>query len=345
MSSRGAVTGPSAPPSSSNGGPGRARHGARDFGEKYGLLFVFAAVVAFFGLWDKTGSVFLSHSNIVQLIGGQMVLVLVALAVMLPLNSGYFDLSAGAITGVASVTCAALMSKTGAPLAVAAVAGIAMGTLLGVVNGILVSRFRLSSVITTLAMSIALGGLMQWYTKGQIISNHISHSFLKFGSSNWLGIPKLAYVVIPIVLIVWYVQEYTVWGRYQQAVNSSDQASRLVGVNVDRAVFMSFVLAGLVAGIAGVLLVARAGGADATTGPSFLFPALAAVFLGAATIRPGRANALGTLVGVFFVAISVSGLTLAGASSWVAEVFNGGILFIAAALSAVFARQRGRRMF
>jgi ribose transport system permease protein len=327
--------------------PAARRHSPLgDLAERYGLLVLFAAMIAVFGLRGSTGSIFLSHANLIQLAGSQMVVILVAFAAMLPLNMGYFDLSAGAAVGVSSVACATTMSRFNEPVVVAIIVSLLVGTLVGLVNGILVARFKLSAVITTLAMSTALTGLMEWYTAGSTISSNIPGSLLNFGSLNWLGVPRLTYVVVPIAVIMWYLQECRPFGRNQRAIRSSGKAARLVGINVDRTVLVSFVAAGFVAGIAGVLLVARSGGADSTTGPSFFFPALAAVFLGATTIKPGRPNTVGTIIGVFFVAFAVSGLTLAGASAWVSDLFNGLVLFAAAGLSTVFSRQRGgSRMF
>jgi ribose transport system permease protein len=247
--------------------PAARRHSPiGDLAERYGLLVMFAVMIAAFGLQGTTGSIFLSHANLIQIAGSQMVVILVAFAVMLPLNMGYFDLSAGAAAGVSSVACASAMSRFGLPVVVAVIASLLVGTLIGLVNGILIARFRLSPVITTLAMSTALTGLMQWYTAGSTISSGIPGSLLNFGSLNWLGVPQLAYLVVPVALVLWYLQECRPFGRNQRAIRSSGKAARLVGINVDRTVLVSFVAAGFIAGIAGALMVARAGGADSTTG-------------------------------------------------------------------------------
>jgi ribose transport system permease protein len=147
--------------------------------------------------------------------------------------------------------------------------------------------------------------------------------------------------MVPIILVCWFVLENTPFGRYLQAIASNGRSSRLVGINVDRSVMVAFTFSGFLAGTAGVLLTARSGAADATTGPSYLFLALAGVFLGATTIHPGRPNVWGTVVGIFFVAFVVSGLSLLGASSWAPNLFNGLILMAAAGLASVFARRRG----
>jgi ribose transport system permease protein len=307
----------------------------------YGLVVLLVIVVLFFRLYGPTSAVYLSSANLVALVGNQAVVSIVALAALIPLTAGYIDLSAGAITGVASIVSATTITRFNEPIVVGVVLGIVAGILLGTVNGVLIARFEFSSIVTTLGTSTALSGVMLWYTGGSTIGSNMPQSVLNFGSLNWLGIPRVTYVMVPVILICWFLLENTPFGRYLQATASNPRSARLVGLNVRRNVLTAFVFAGLLAGIAGVLLTVRSGAADSTTGPSYLFPALAAVFLGATTIHPGRPNVWGTVVGIFFVAFAVSGLSLMGASAWAPSLFNGLILVVAAALAIVFARRRG----
>ena len=325
--------------------PARAAQGRRSWlfslSVHYGLVVLLVAVVLFFRFYGETSAVYLSHANLVALIGNQAVVSIVALAALIPLTAGYIDLSAGAITGMASITSAAAVTTFHAPVALSIVLGIAAGTLLGGVNAVLIARFEFSSIVTTLGTSTALSGVMLWYTGGSTIGANMPQSLINFGSLNWLGIPRVTYVMVPVILICWFLLENTPFGRYLQAIASNPRSARLVGLNVKRNVLFAFVFAGFLAGIAGVLLSARSGAADSTTGPSYLFPALAAVFLGATTIHPGRPNTWGTVVGIFFVAFAVSGLSLMGASAWAPDLFNGLILVVAAGMAIVFARRRG----
>ncbi len=249
--------------------------------------------VAFFRLYGTTSAVYLSHANLVALVGNQAVVCVVALAALIPLTAGYIDLSAGAITGMASITSVAAISRFHLPVLAGIVLGVAMGTLLGAVNGVLIARFEFSSIVTTLGTSTALSGVMLWYTGGSTIGAGLPQGLLNFGSLNWLGIPRVTYVMVPVILICWFLLENTPFGRYLQATASNPRSARLVGLDVKRNVLTAFVFAGLLAGVAGVLLTARSGAADSTTGPSYLFPALAAVFLGATTIHPGLPERVG----------------------------------------------------
>jgi ribose transport system permease protein len=238
------------------------------------------------------------------------------------------------------MVCAAAMSNHGTSVWVAVGLGMLAGLALGLFNGVLIAYYGLDAIVTTLGMSIALPGLMVLYTDGTSITHNLSPTLLNFGSFNWLGVPRMTFILVPIVLATWYVLECTEFGRHLFAIRSNPRSAHLVGINVARTVLISFAFSGLLAGVAGVLLTARAGSADATTGPSYLFPALAAVMLGVTTIRPGRPNVFGTMVGVFFVALTVSGLSLMGAASWAPSVINGGILVCAAGLAAWISRRR-----
>ncbi|MFT3866656.1 MAG: ABC transporter permease [Solirubrobacterales bacterium] len=312
-----------------------------DWAMRYGLLILLGLVVLFFATYSKTSGTYLSHANLVSLVGNQAVVSIVAMAALVPLTAGYIDLSCGAVTGVSSIVCAALLSKAHTSTVEAVALGILAGLLLGAVNGVLIARFKLSSIIATLGTSTALTGGMLWYTKGTTIGSNLPAGFTSFGSLNWLGVPRVAFVMVPVLLICWFLLENTPFGRYLQAVASNRRSAHLVGIPVDRAAFAAFLLSGLLAGIAGVLLTARSGAADSTTGPSYLFPALTAVFLGATAIHPGRPNMWGTTIGIFFIAFALSGLSLMGASTWAPDLFNGVTLVVAASLASIFARRRG----
>jgi ribose transport system permease protein len=153
----------------------------------------------------------------------------------------------------------------------------------------------------------------------------------------------VVFVVALAALLLWYLLAQTPFGRSLYAIGSNPRSAKLVGVRVVGSVWTTFVLAGAIAGIVGVMQLARTGSATADTGTNLLFPALAAAFLGATAVVPGFFNVVGTIIGVLFVAVSVSGLTLSGASAWVSPVFNGAALLIAVGLSHYLGRHRGAR--
>lgn len=309
--------------------------------ERYALLLLLIAIAVFFSVYPLSSGTFPTAANISVLLGNQAVVALLALAVIFPLVSGYFDFSLGATAAISGVLSAGLLSRHHAPLGVAVAASVALSVVIGLVNGILVTRLAMSSFVTTLGMATLLGGIIQWYTGGQTITNGIPDSLIDFGSRQWLGVPRVVYVVLLAMLLAWYLLTHTPYGRALYAIGSNPRSARLVGLGVQRDVIIAFVIGGALSGVVGVLQLARAGSATASDGGTLLFPALAAAFLGATAVRPGFFNVIGTIIGVLFVAVSVSGLTLSGASAWASPVFNGAALLVAVGLSTYLGRRRG----
>lgn len=318
--------------------PDRGRQALR-FAERYALVGLLVAVTVFFSVLPASSEVFPTSANLRILVANQSVTVLLALAAMMPLIAGHFDFSVGAIAATSSVTVAGLMSRHDTSLGLCVVAALAVGLLVGLANGVAVTRLGMNSFVTTLATATLLGGAIQWYTEGQAISANISPTLIEFGSMTWLGVPRAVYVVALAVLGSYYLLAQTPFGRSLYAIGDNAPAARLVGMPVRRYGLTAFVIAGGLAAVAGVVLAARTGGATADNGTAMVFPALAAVFLGATAIHPGRFNVVGTVVGVALVAVSVSGLTLAGAQDWVNPVFNGAALAIAVGLSSYLGRR------
>lgn len=310
--------------------------------ERFGLVIAFGAVVVYFSLNPASSDTFPTMSNFRTIVGNQAVLAIVALASIVPLIAGKFDLSVGAVLGLSSIATAAAMSRFDAPAGVAVIVGIGLGAVIGTINGLLVAKAGVNAFITTLGVATVINGLIQWYTGGLSIISGIPKSFTVMGTGLWLGVPRTAFILAVVALGVWYVLEHTPFGRYVASVGSNASAAQLVGLNVDRLVVMSFVCSGALAGVAGVLQVARASGGSPQIGPTFLLPALSAAFLGATVFKPGRFNVGGTVLAVFFVASSVSGMVLSGIKPWIEQTFQGVALVFAVAVSTIVARRRTR---
>jgi ribose transport system permease protein len=318
------------------------RQRSLDLLERGGLPLVGILLFAFFATDGTSGSVFIGNANIKNILGDQAVVGLVALAMVIPLTAGYFDFTVAGTCGVVNVAMAATIGPHGWPVLPAMLFCLAIGALIGTITGFLVAKLRLNAFVVTLGGYTLLGGLAALYTKGRFISEGIPSSFTSWGSGTWLGVPKPFYLLIAIALIAWYVLSNTPFGRYMEGIGSNERAAQLVGVNVTRTIWSSFILSGLLAAVAGILLTSRAGSGSSETASTFLFPAFTAVFLGATTIRPGNYNVWGTVVGVYFVAIAVSGFILLGAETWVQPVFNGTALIVAVAITTFAKRARER---
>jgi len=312
-----------------------------ELGERYGLVALLVAVTLVFAVSPETSANFLSASNIRTLLGNQAVTAILALAAIVPLVAGEFDVSIGATLGLSSMVAAKLMTEQGLPPVAAAAAATAVGATVGAVVGIIVGYLRVSSFVISLGMATLLGGVVTWYAKGLTVVG-IPQPVLDFGNRNTLGVPRPVWLLVLTVLLLAYLLRYTIFGRTLLAIGVSRRAAELVGINSNIRIALAFLVSGTLAGAAGVVQLARTGSASAQVGPGFTLAALAAAFLGATAITPGRFNVLGTLVGVVFVGVTVNGLTLLGAADWVEPVFNGTAVIAAVSLSAIVARRKAR---
>ena len=326
------------PPASGVPAMSVAEH-TRRLAEAWTLPLLLVVIVIFFSLWGSTSNTFPTTANVQAIVGNQSVLGILALAALIPLVSNQFDLSIGAVLGLSSILSASVMADSGASVPVAVAVGVGAGGAVGIVNGLLVTRAGVNSVIATLGTAIIIHGIVTWKTQGLAITN-ISASLTNFGSANSAGIPRTFFALLVVGGFVYYLLEHTPFGRYLYSLGSNASAARLVGLNTERLVFESFVASGMLAGAAGVLQLARSGSASPQVGENFTLPALAAAFLSAAAVRPGKFNVGGVLIAIFFVAAINSGLTLAGAQAYVSDFVNGAALIAGVALSGVFRRER-----
>jgi ribose transport system permease protein len=301
----------------------------------YGWLALFIL----FSIWEP--STFLTSATATSIGSNQAVNAILAMALILPLAAGLFDLSIAATLGMAS--CLALYLQVhGVDPFLTIVACLAAGTVVGAINGLIVVRLGVSSFIATLGMSSVLAAVSYMITNGnELVAGPGAQSFVNLGQGSLLTVPDPVWYAVIVALVVLYITEWTTAGRYAYSVGGNLEASRLVGIRVSRIMFGSLISAGFLAALAGTILAAQLGSATYDIGPAYLLPAFSAVLLGATQIKiNGRANVLGTLVAVILLATGIYGLTLAGAPSWVPDMFNGVALIVAVSL-AVRANRRG----
>lgn len=317
------------------------RPALRSFVERYGLVVLFALVfIAFASLWDYPAT-FRSTDNLQQVLRSQAIPAILALASILPLVCGQFDLTVGSVAGLSAITVAGAMTDHGASLAIGVAIALGIGLVVGLVNGLLIAYVGVNSLITTLGVGIAVTGLIEWYAGGRSILIEATSGLAQVGSGNWFGVPSLVYFVAGFALLFYYLLEHTPLGRYLRSIGSNASAARMVGLDVPRLTLLAFVASALVSAVAGVLYLGSIGSASASGGGIPLtLPALVAVFLGATAIKPGRFNVLGTLVAVYFLAFALSGLSLNGVDNWVQNLVTGTGLVLAVTLSTLAARER-----
>jgi ribose transport system permease protein len=295
---------------------------------QWALPAILVGLILFFSAMRPES--FATSGNFTTILGSEAVLILVALAAMLPLIVGQFDLSVGVNMGMASLAVAKTTGDFGWSVPVAVAVALTLSVCLGLINGILVARIGVDSFVATLAVSSLLAGALVWSTDGTIIVEGIPEAFTNFGRDRVLSIPLTFIFVVVIALVMGYVLRMTPTGRYLYAIGGSAEAARLSGINVRRLTIAAFAADGLICGIGGVFLVSKLGSASPTTGAEFLLPAFAACFLGATSIRPGSFNVLGTVLAVLVLAVGTTGLQLLGVPFYIQPIFAGFVLLVAA---------------
>ena len=341
------VTGTDAPGTAGpapTGTPGRPARPARSFWlhtERYALLIAWLVVIIAFSI--TLPATFFTVGNLQNVLGSQAVLLILALGLLFPLTAGEFDLSVASTLSMSSMTVAVLNAQLGVPLVPSLLAALLVGLAVGLLNGVLVVVFKIDSFIVTLGSATVMLGLVQWMSNSSSVTG-IDSALVQatVGYRGLLGMPLQFFYGLIAAAIILVILTSTPIGRRLLFVGRGRQVAELSGLNVNRLRIGAFVGSGLVASIAGIVYAGSLGGADPSSGQSFLLPAFAACYLGATAIVPGRFNAVGTFIAVFFLFTGVVGLQMLGARSYVQQLFYGGALIVAVALSQAIRRQSAK---
>ncbi|MEF2976215.1 ABC transporter permease [Subtercola sp. YIM 133946] len=309
---------------------------------RFSGLYIWAAIIIVFAVWVP--NVFLTSQTLASLFSDEAVTAILAVGLLFTLAAGGFDLSIGQNLGLSAIVVATLSTVGGWDPWSSALAAILISTAIGLLNGVLVALVGINSLIATLGTTSILLAL------SQIVSDHKFRGPIpaELGAvTAWqpFGIPGIAIYAILLAFVAWYVLEHTPFGRKMYATGAGPDAAFLAGVRTSRYLLLSFVLSGLAAGIAGVLLTAKIGSIGPTIGPAYLLPCFAACFLGTTQLKPGRFNVWGTLIAIGLLATGVKGLQLVGGQQWITDAFNGVALLGAVSIAVVAARRAaaGRR--
>jgi ribose transport system permease protein len=317
----------------------RVRHLLADGASRFGLVVALLVIVATFSAIKP--STYFTSLNFETIATNQAPTLLLALAVLLPLIGGEFDLSVAANFGFCQLLAAGLIVKSGLPWGLAVLATLAVGTAIGLANGVLIAVVRINSFIATLGMSTLLDGLNTQYSGGATIQGDFPDAFLKIGSIQVLGSLSIFVVyALVVALVLWIALSYSPSGRHLYATGGARNAAQLMGLRTRNLLIGSFVLCGFIAAIAGIVTASQLTSGQPSLGASYLLPAYAAAFLGATTVIPGQFNIWGTVIGTLLLGAGVTGLQQLGMASYVQDYFNGGALLIAVAASGYVTRRR-----
>lgn len=321
--------------------PGRGASWHRKLTSNYGMVIVTVVLFVIFAALRPT--TFASLLNFQLLASGKSVLLILALAVTIPMIAGKIDLSIGYGVGLWQVMALSWQVQ-GLDYRLVIVMCLVGGAIVGLLNALLVELAQVDAFIATLATAQVIFAITYWYTGGRQVTDPSGARAQAFDDlSRWsIGpIPGPFIIALGLGLIIWLVLEYLPVGRYLYAVGANPAAATLTGIPRRRYVVGAMASSGVLTAVAGILLASRqAGVAQVNIGPEYLLPALAAAFLGSTMIRPGRVNALGTILGVTIATIGISGLQQLLPGNFFLEPLFNGLTLVAALVIASFASRR-----
>ena len=305
----------------------------------YGLVILMACLLVLFSI--LLPDTFPTLLNLRAILSDKAIIALLSLAAMVPMAAGRIDLTVGYGIVLWHILVISLQTIYGVPWPVAVLVVLALGIVVGALNGVLVEVARIDSFIATLGTGTVLYALALWHTGGRQMVGVLPDGFLGLSGTFIFGLPITAYYVMVITFVLWIVLEYTPTGRCLYAIGANQRAAELNGIPARKFVVGAFVTSGALTALGGILLGSKLRIGQASVGLEFLLPALVGAFLGSTTIKPGRVNVWGTIVGVMILAVGISGIQQFGGSFWVEPLFNGTTLLIAIGIAGYAQRRRG----
>jgi ribose transport system permease protein len=304
----------------------------------WGLLILLVGLIVVFSVIEP--ETFPTYFNFRSIVNNKSVNALVALAVFLPMTANHFDLSVGFLLGISQVLAIGLQAQ-GLSWPEAAAVVLLLAAFVGVANGVLVTVVGIDSFIATLGTGTLLYGFNEWYTGGQQVVADLPASFVGISGAVF-GVPLPAIYVLALSLALWVGFEFLPVGRFLYVLGANPRAAELNGISAKRYVTGAFVMSGVIAAFAGIVLQSQLQVGQSSVGQEYLLPGFTAALLGATSVRPGRVNVWGAILAVGVLAVTVAGLNQLGAPFFVEPIFNGATLIVAVGLAVTATRRRAR---
>ena len=307
----------------------------------YGLVILTAFLLVLFSI--LLPNTFPTMLNLRAIISDKAIIALLSLGAMIPMAAGRIDLTVGYGIVLWHILAISLQTIYGLPWQFAVLIVLSLGVFTGLLNGFLVEVAKIDSFIATLGTGTVLYALALWHTGGRQMVGVLPDGFLALNGTFIFGLPITGFYLLGITILLWIVLEYTPIGRYLYAIGANQKAAQLNGIPTRKFVVGAFMTSGFLTALAGVILASKLRIGQASVGLEFLLPALVGAFLGSTTIKPGRVNVWGTIIGVAILAIGISGIQQFGGSFWVEPMFNGVTLLIAIGIAGYAQRRKGAK--
>ncbi|PWE57297.1 ABC transporter [Metarhizobium album] len=296
--------------------------------------------------WIFVGQSFLMNSQRLTIMVLQVsVIGIIAVGVTQVIITGGIDLSSGSVVGMTAMIAASLAqssswsralypSLTDLPFFIPIGVGLLIGLLAGFINGQLIARTKIPPFIATLGMMVSARGISKWYTKGQPVSG-LTDQFNFIGTGIW---PVIVFLVVALIFHI--ALRYTLYGKFTYAIGANVQAARVSGINVEAHLIKVYAIAGLLAGLAGVVTAARAQTAQAGMGVMYELDAIAAAVIGGTSLTGGIGRITGTVIGTVILGVMTSGFTFLRVDAYYQEIVKGLIIVTAVVIDVYRQKKR-----
>jgi len=302
----------------------------------YGIVLAFLLLCLILGLANSN---FFTWGNWVNILRQTSINGILAIGMTYVILTRGIDLSVGSLLAVSGIVAASFVTGADAqhPM-IGITAGLAVGLVLGMVNGGLVARLAVAPFVATLGMLSVARGLTQIYNDGMPIAS-LSPAFRTIGMGMWWGIPVPVVILLVTYLVFWFILRYTTFGRAVYAVGGNEKSAKTSGINTRRVIFTVYAISGLLSALAGLILAARTSSALPQAGIAYELDAIAAVVIGGTSLSGGVGSLTGTMIGALIIGVINNGLDLMGVSSYYQQVIKGAII-VAAVLLDVSRRKQ-----
>jgi ribose transport system permease protein len=298
---------------------------------RYGVIIAFIVMIAVFSILKP--HVFPTWTDVKSILTQSAPPMILAVGLTTVLAMQDFDLSFGAMIGLAGGVAVTLMTRHAFAWPLAVIITLGFGVAVGILNGYLIAFLGGPSFIITLAMGTILTGIEFAFTNQATIFSGVPKGYTNIGAQNYIfGLSNQIWIAVVMTAIVWVLLDRTEIGRYIYAIGGNPEAARLSGIRTRALRLCGFVVVAIGASVVGILLTSQGGSYTPQVGIPYLLPAFAAAFLGAACFRPGEFNVPGTVVGVLFLGTIQTGLTILNLQTYLINLVQGGILIAAVLL-------------
>jgi ribose/xylose/arabinose/galactoside ABC-type transport system permease subunit len=294
---------------------------------KYGIFIAFIAVVVILSIISPS---FLTSRNLLNIVRQSSIHGVMAVGMTFVILTAGIDLSVGSVLALTGVLCASF-EHSGLPVVLIVIATLGIGAFIGSVNGLIITKGKVTPFVVTLGMMSVARGLAHIYTNGQPISG-FGDGFRYIGASDFLGVPVPIIIFVLTILIAAVILRDTRLGRYTYAIGGNEEAVRLSGINVDRFKITAYAISGLTAALGAIILTSRLNAGESIAGTGYELDVIASVVIGGTSLMGGRGSVWGTFIGALLIGTINNGMNLLTIPSYWQLVVKGSIIVGAALL-------------